>query len=122
MLQSIVREIGVLAFGSNCLLFMWFGMRDWRRFFLKEPSRPMPTWVNRLTLYLWLAAIPWAIESLGQSVNDFLRDHSQTTKAAWFALGFLAFCVLLSLVARYLPSAKMAHLANQESGSTKSSL
>lgn len=106
MLQIIVRTIGILSLGSNCFLFMWFGMRDWRRFFLKEPSRPMPAWVNRLTLYLWLAAIPWAIETVVQSVKDFLRDHSQNTGTAWFAIGFFAFCCILSLAIKFLPPDK----------------
>jgi hypothetical protein len=85
-------------------------MRDWRLFFLKQPSRPMPAWVNQLTWYLWLAAIPWVIET----VKDFLRDHSQNPQAAWFVIGFLAFCFLISLAAKYLPPDKKALPANLE--------
>jgi hypothetical protein len=112
MLQIIVRVIGILSLGSICLLYAWFGMRDWRLFFLKEPLRPMPAWVNRLALYLWLAAaIPWGITTIVQGAKDFLRDHSQNTKAAWFAIGFIAFCCVLSLAAKFLPLDKKVHLA-----------
>lgn len=108
MLQIIVRVIGILSLGSICLLYAWFSIRDWRRFFLKQPAQPVPHWAKRFTPYLWLAALPWCITTIIQGAKDFLGGSAQmhNTKTAWFAIGFFVFCCLISLAARYLPSDK----------------
>jgi hypothetical protein len=102
MLQSIVRGIGILSLGTICLLEFWFGARNWCLFFLKKTSRPMPHWASRLSLYLWVPAIPWGIATIVQSGKNLPRVFG--TSVELFALGILVFSCLLCLIARFLTS------------------
>ena len=102
MLQNIFRGLGVLSLGTVCFLEFCFAVQNWCLFFLNKPSRSMPGWVSRLSLFLWLPAIPWGIATIWQSGKNLPRVYNLSVE--FWAFGILVSVCLLCLIARFLTS------------------
>src|SRR5258708_11542008 len=98
-LPSILEEAAVFPLAIVAVLSLWTGVREWRQFLLKEPYKPAPRWIERLTLYACFCGFPWAAYSL----VHFLR-HADGKSL--FVACFLGFCFLISLAAKYWGSGK----------------
>src|SRR5258708_35217809 len=100
---TVLKTLAQYALVIFALLSFWPGVRAWCQFFLKEPYKPAPRWIERLRddlpNCLWLFVLLWL-------VDDPIRFIPQADGKSLFVAGFLCFCIPIRLAASYWGPAK----------------
>ncbi|SRR6266404_965489 len=109
IILTVLKTLAQYALAIFALLSLWAGVREWRQFLLREPYKPAPRWVRRLLnylpYYLWLLFLPLCID-------DLIRFVRYADGKSLFVEGFLGFCIVIGLAARYWGSEKCDTSAN----------
>src|SRR5258708_10576908 len=95
---TVLKTLAQYALVIFALLSFWPCVRAWCQFFLKEPYKPAPRWIERLRddlpNCLWLFVLLWL-------VDDPIRFIPQADGKSLFVAGFLGFFILICFAAPY---------------------